>query len=336
MKKICAIFLLFLLAGCVNDKLEIIEVDRNYYGSGVGSSIPITIAENGIYYVSNQRLFYKGDNERAVPLGYVNYLDGEKTNLVEQQYKINIKVDSFIGQELICYGDRIYMLYMSENHDMSTVYQLSSHNLKGEDYQVHITFDYLPQKIKINNGKIYVAYLNYETNENYIEIYDKNYRLINTEYYDKDIIGFYIENDEIIVPDNLTIYANDNTKLSYKVENIYSDQDRKAIGKIQIDDKEFVFENKYVLFVNDKYFYTASCKSPQIYERYHLNGELDKSIVISEYIEAEENLNGLFELDFSYMLNLRNEDITYGYSGKHYPRIFEVNFEKGTCYYVDK
>ena len=334
MKKILILFM-FLLIGCSNDRLEKIEVDRNHYPLSFDST-PIGISETGLYYIKNEILYYKDNNEETVPLGSMNYVNGEKSDLLSKSNS-NVREDRFGGRDLICYGDRIYMEYQTWNHDMSTTYQLASVNLKGEDFKTHIIFDYFPQEIKINNGKIYVSYFNLETNENYIETYDRNFKLISTDYFDTDIMGFYIEDDQIIVPDDFVIYENDNVKISYAIENIRSDEFRKSTGKIQIDDKEYTFENKYVLFVNDKYFYTSSCTSPQTYERYHLNGELDKSIVIGEQIESEGTINHLFNMDFSYMLKLRNENIVYGYSrNEGYPRIFEVNFEKGTCHYVDE
>ena len=89
-------------------------------------------------------------------------------------------------------------------------------------------------------------------------------------------------------------------------------------------------------FVTDKYFYVSSETYPQTYERYHLDGELDKSIIINEHIESTGGSLSLPNSDFSYMQILKDDDVVYGYSNSENPKIFEVNFEKGTCNYINE
>lgn len=336
MKKLLVLLVLFLLVGCSNGKLEKIEVDRNQY-STIYEWEAIGISENGLYFIKDEILYYKDNNEDAVPLGSVNYVDGEKTQIFETFTSYKIRMDDFHGRDLICYGDRIYMVYITFNYDMSEYYQLASIDMKGEDFKTHLEFDYVPQRVVINNGKIYVMYSDEESNQDYIEIYNQNFKLEKTEYYDSKInaLSFYIENDVLVIPDSNVIYENKNIKISNLVE-IDSENNVKSTGIAQIGNEIFTFENKTILFINDNYFYAASDTYPQTYERYHLNGELDKAIVISEHIESDGTVYGATDMDFSYMLKLRDENIGYGYSNSENPKIFEVNFEKETCNYVNE
>lgn len=335
MKKLLVLLILFLLAGCSREKLENIEIDRNHYAP-TSEWQPIGLSENGLYYIKDEILYYKANHEEVVPLGYVDYIDGEKKRTNNTSYKYEVRVDYFEGRDLICYGDRIFMRYYTTSYDGGSYYQLASVDLKGEDFKTHIIFDYVPQRIVMNNGKVYVMYLNHETNEEYIEIYNSNFELVHTEYYesDKNVMDFYVENGELIVPDKDVLYENESIKILNKVEII--DDYIKTEGIAKIGEKEIIFENKSILFVNDKYFYVCSDESPQTFERYYLNGELDQSILISDYIKSEGTINNLFEMDFSYMLKLKNEDVVYGYSNPHSPRFFEVNFEERSCNYVDE
>lgn len=333
MKKLLVLLVIFLLVGCSKDKLEIIEIHPNQYTS-MYESTPIGVSENGLYYIRNEILYFKGNNEPAVPLGSINYENGKRENPFYNIYYEKVRSDHLLNSEIICYGERIYMKYYTFNHDGSKYSQLASVDLKGDDFKTHIIFDYEPQQIRMNNGKIYVGYHNFETDEDYIETYNNSFELINTEYYDDYINGFYVENDEIVVPKGDVAYEGEGIKIINSVE-LDSNDKFKTTGIIQIGEKEFTFDNKTIQFVNDKYFYVVSDYIPQTYERYHLNGELDKSIVISEHIKTEGIIELLTELDFSYMLKLKDENVAYGYSGHDYwPRIFEVNFEKGTCNYV--
>lgn len=335
MKKILLLFILFLLFGCSKDKLEIVEVNRNHY-STIYEWEAIGISENGLYFINDEILYYKDNNEDAVPLGSVNYVDGKKAEIEDTSTSSKIRTDIFHGRDLICYGDRIYMVYNTFNHDMSNYYQLASIDMKGEDFKTHLEFDYVPQRVVINNGKVYVMYSDEELNQDYIEIYNQNFKLEKTEYFDTKVnaLSFYIENDELVIPDSNVIYENENIKISNLVE-IDSDNNMKSTGIAQIGNEKFTFENKTILFVNDKYFYVASDTIPQTYERYYLNGKLDKSIVISEHIDSDGIVYGATDLDFSYMLKLRDENVAYGYSNSDSPRIFEVDFETGICRYVD-
>lgn len=337
MKKIFVFLIILLLSGCTKTKLENVEIDRNHYANTF-DWVALGIADNGLYYIDDEILYYKEDNENAVALGSVNYVDGEKVQTESGSFITKTRIDLFNSRDLICYGDRIYMEYNTIEHSGSSYYQLASVNLKGEDFKTHIIFDYIPQRIVMNNGKVYVYYENLEENKYYIDIYNQNFELINTEYFDSELnaIDFCVENGEILVPDDKVIYENDNIRISFKYE-FDSGDNYKSFGSIKIGSNEFTFKDKTVLFVNDKYFYIASDTYPQTYERYHLNGELDKSIVINEHLKSEGNISYLNNSDFSYILKLRNEDIAYGFSGGgEYPRIFEVNFEKGTCNYVDE
>lgn len=336
MKKLFVLLVLFLLVGCSNGKLEKIEIDRNHY-STIYDWVPIGISENGLYYVKDEILYFKEDNGDSVPIGSINYSNGEKTQIGNSANDSNIKTDFMAGRDLICYGNRIYMIYNTFSYDMGDYYHLASIDMKGEDFKSHLAFEYIPHKVVMNNGNVYVMYSNLETHENIIEIYDQNFELIETKKYSSEKYSgdFYIENDNLVVPEYYSIYENGNIKISNLTE-IDSENNMKTTGVVKIDDKEFIFENKTVLFVNDKYFYIASDTYPQTYERYHLNGELDKAIVINEHIESAGTVFGATDMDFSYMLKLRDENIGYGYSSSDSPRFFEVNFDEGTCQYVDE
>lgn len=337
MKKILVLLSIFLLFGCAKEKLERIEIDRNHYATTF-EWVPIGISEKGLYYVKDEILYFKSDQEDSIPLGSVNYVDGNKTQIEKGSFESKIRIDMLAGRDLICYGDRIFMEYHTINHDMSEYYHLASVDLKGEDFKSHITFDYIPNRIVINNGKIYVYYSDSVSKEKYIEIYDESFNLISTEHFDEseNVLDFYIKNDELIIPNDIsTLYEDDNVKISYKTENLLTGEDMKTISTIQIGEKEYTFENKTILFVNDNYFYVASDIYPQVYERYYLNGELDKAIVINEHIESTGTVYGLYDLDFSYILKLKNENIVYGYSNSENPRIFVVDFENNQCNYVE-
>lgn len=333
MKKILVLFL-FLLVSCSNDRLEIIEVDRHHYPLAFDST-PIGISETGLYYIKGEILYYKDNKEDTIPLGSINYVNGEQVDLLSESNS-NIREDRFGGRDLICYGDRIYMLYHTDEFGKNLYYQLASVDLKGEDFKTHIVFDYMPQEIKINNGKVYVTYIDYENNnQNYIEIYNQNFELESTKYYDY-INDFYTENGElVVVEEDYVLYDSDKIKIKNNMEWIDADT-YKGTGIIQIEDKQFILDDKVVQFVTDEYFYVSSELYPQTYERYYLNGELDKSIVINEYIENAGGFVSFPYSDFSYMQLLKDEDIVYGYSNSANPKIFEVNFEKGTCNYIDK
>ena len=307
MKKLISLFIVFLLTGCVNIKELHPSQMMTYFNDG---QVQFGISDSGVYYLWDDNLYYSDTNSR-------------KTIIVQE-----MDMEGYlIGSDIFCNDNRLYMLY-SDHHQ----YELASLDLNGENYKTHIILDYQPQRFVMNKGKIYIYYIDFEKKVDYIEVYNRYFKLIDRLAYDfQTASNFYIENDEIIVLDECIIYENENVKVSYEIENIKLDDKRKVISKIQIEEDEYTFENKFVLYVNDKYFYTSSCTYPQTYERYHLNGQLDCSIVISEHIESESITNHLFEMDFSYIMKLRDENIAYGHSGS---KIFEVDFEKGTCQYL--
>lgn len=328
---ICCLLIVFFMTSPKN-KLENIEIDQNRIIHAYGD-VPMGATDKGIYFVEDEILYYKENNKDVISLGYINYRDGEK-----KPYRSADKTrrDDFTGFELICYGDRIYMQYYTDEFGKNCYYQLASVDSKGEDFKTHIIFDNMPQDIKINNGKVYVSYIDFENNnQNYIEIYNQNFELESTEYYDQ-ISNYYTENGElVVVEDNYVVYENDKIKITNEIE-IISDDAYKGTGIIQIEDEQFIFDNKTVQFVTDKYFYVSSDTCPQTYERYHINGELDKSIVINDHIESTDGFISFPNSDFSYMQILKDEDVVYGYSNSINPKYFEVNFKTGTCNYINE
>jgi len=227
------------------------------------------------------------------------------------------------------------MIYHTDEFGKNLYYQLASVDLKGEGFRTHIVFDYMPQRFKINNGKIYVEYHNFDTKENYIEIYNRNFELESTQYFDY-ISNFYTNHGNLVVVEDLSVlYDSNQVKITNAIDWITKD-DFKGTGIIQIEDRQLSFENKTVQFVNDKYFYVSSNTYPQTYERYYLNGKLDKSIVIGDHIEGAGRVGGFVEGDFSYIQVLKDENTVYGFSNISDPKVFEVNFETGTCNYINQ
>lgn len=308
MKKLFILLVLCLLfSGCEEYNEDFVVLNR--FDSG---RIEFAMSNDGVYFIKNNSIYYKQDNQIASCL--VSFDDS------------SLKV----GQQIVYYDNRIYLLYEHSEIGKVPTYHLGSYDLNGEDFTCHIDLEYEPHKMIISDQKIYI----YNGNENTIKIYDKNFKLVDTKTYDKNlnVMAFYIEKDEIVIPEDFVIYENEDVKITYEIHDLLVEENRKVISTIQILGKKYEFENKFILYANDKYFYTASCTYPQTYERYKLNGQLDRSIVISDYIKAEGNFNHLFEMDFSYILGIRGEDIVYGSSRF---RLFEVNFDTGTCQYVD-
>lgn len=316
------------------NKLADIEIDPNHNIHTYGN-VPIGASDKGLYFVEGEMLYYKENEKEAVNLGYINFRDGKRMPLSTRVYS-RTRSDDFVGDELICYGDRIYMLYHTDEFGKNLYYQLASVDLKGEDFKTHIVFDYMPQEIKMNNGKVYVTYIDYENNnQNYIEIYNHNFELESTNCYDY-ISNFYTNDGTLVVVEDVSVlYDSNQVKITNLMDWITIDE-YKGTGIIQIEDEQFIFNDKVVQFVTDEYFYVSSETYPQTYERYHLNGELDKSIVINEYIENAGGFVSFPYSDFSYMQMLKDENKVYGYSNSSNPKIFEVDFDKGTCNYIDE
>ena len=316
------------------DKLAFIEIDQNQMIHAYGE-VPMGSTDKGLYFVENEMLYYKENNKESVNLGYINFRDGKRMPS-DSEINSRTRSDDFVGFELICYGDRIYMIYHTDEFGKNLYYQLASVDLKGEDFKTHIVFDYMPQDIKINNGKVYVTYIDYENNnQNYIEIYNRNFELESTQYYDY-ISNFYTNDGKLVIIEDLTVlYDSNQVKITNAIDWITKDE-YKGTGIIQIEDKQMRFDNKIVQFINDKYFYVSSDKYPQTYERYYLNGKLDKAIVIGDHIEGAGRVGGFVEGDFSYIQVLKDENTVYGFSNISDPKVFEVNFETGTCYYINQ
>ena len=324
----CLLILLFMTSP--KGKLADIEINQNHSYS----EIPMCATDKGLYFVKGEFLYYKENDKEIVNLGYVNFRDGKKKPLSSRVYS-RTRSDDFTGLDLSCYDDRIYMIYHTDEFGKNLYYQLASVDLKGEDFRTHIVFDYMPQRFKINNGKIYVEYHNFDTKENYIEIYNRNFELESTKYYDY-ISNFYTNDGKLVVVEDASVlYDSNQVKITNLIDWITKD-DFKGTGIIQIEDRQLSFENRTVQFVNDKYFYVSSNTYPQTYERYYLNGKLDKAIVIGDHIEGAGRVGGFVEDDFSYIQVLKDENTVYGFSNISEPKVFEVNFETGTCYYINQ
>lgn len=332
--------MVFDLSGCSvsSSSLGNVHVDRSEVG-GTGNEL-VTFNDDGVYFADRWgELFFKEDGQEKVSLGYINYVDGKNTNIYSGYYDGIQEKYSLMYASMEYYDGRIYTMYGHYNASGGDTYELCSLNAKGEDLQSHITFEYMPESFMITDGKVYVCTTDPENHTEYITVYDGNFKEEETNEYDSNTTyanGFYIVDGEVKVPNSLSDvdYDDGNVQLSRRsqllegTENAYELTGIYDKGNVHVELKDRVIE-----FVNDQYFYAyyvnlADTVMEQVYERYNLDGTLDTSIRIKDWITSDETIS---HMDFGGMINLRGKDQTFGLSQNG---LFTCDFSSGECEYL--
>lgn len=335
-KIILCFFVILALIGCTSSQEQSdssLTIDKNSYLMNFETA-SVCFDSDGYYFIDdNTELFYKADDQKAISLGFMRFADGVQADSSAYPAYNNSILEFFTSSDIVLYNNRIYMVFTETKNDNSFTQQICSVDLKGKDFKSELTLDEVPQHMLFNGGKVYVDYFDYENNLVIVNVYDTDFKLLETKEYNFTGGGprFYVENNDFFATDSpYTLYNNGTIKLSYRLEL----DNKKWIGVYDNGDLHLEFEDKMVLFVNDQYFYVCSSASPQTYERYNLDGTLDSSIVIDTQIESKGNTpNASNDNDFSFMLKLRGEDIAIGHSANH---LFTCNFETGKCEYLDE